>query len=64
MEIKKKRLREQTDYEDLKEQPPEKKSALKLAKGERYLTGPTPVASNLTSGSDNDVPYLPPDEVR
>jgi hypothetical protein len=64
LELKKKRLREQTDYDDLREEPAAKKSTLKLAKGERYLTGPTPVSSNLTSGSDNDIPYLPPDEVR
>jgi len=64
VEIKKKRIREQTDYEDLREEPTAKKAALKLAKGERYLTGPTPVSSNLTSGSDNDVPYIPPDDAR
>lgn len=63
-DIKKKRIREQTDYEDLREAPQEKKAALKLAKDDRYLTGPTPVASNLTSGSDTDIPYLPPDDAR
>lgn len=62
-ELKKKRLREQTDYDDLNEEPPKKVTALKLAKGERYLTGPTP-ASSLTSSSDTDSPYLTPDEVR
>ena len=64
MEIKKKRLREQTNYDDLSEEPPLKRSVLNLAKGERYLTGPTPVASNLTSGSEGDIPYLAPDELR
>ena len=64
VDVKKKRVREQTDYEDLREEPVAKKDALKLAKGERYLTGPTPASSNLTSGSDNDMPYIPPDDAR
>jgi hypothetical protein len=63
-EIRKKRIREQTDYQDLRDEPAAKKTALKLVKGERYLTGPTPVASSLASGSDTDVPYMPPEEVR
>jgi len=53
----------QTDFEDLKIEPPKKVTALNLSKGERYLTGPTP-ASNFSSADSDGTVNMTTDEVR
>ena len=54
-QAKKKRLLEKTQYQDLNDEPPSKKTSLNLAKTDRYLNGPTTPSSLGVSAMNLDL---------